>query len=658
MQALSSYFDAHSPLADAFAPWVFRPGQLTLAQAIDEALKTNRPLLAQAGTGTGKTLAYLLPALLSGKKILVSTHSKHLQDQLADRDVPALLQALQTTAQVAKLKGRQNYVCVHRLNDSLKQGTFFQREDIQILKDIQIAVQQGLVNERGDMPGLAEDHPVWQNATARPDQCLGQNCPEIKNCHTARAKRAAMMADIVVVNHHLLCADIAMRAGGVAEVLPECDVVVVDEAHQMAASALGFFGSTWSSGTVLDWARSAPVIATTHSASGSAARTLGQNLQASVRKLTQYAQFGRQSLAQAVGEMPDLPTYLSEVATAQTALTELLEGLKDLSPDLMSLYQRGVALGADLAAQLKQAGTAPSDSANVVYWYERSESSLRLHATPLDAGHAVGHLAHASGKPWLFVSATLAHHGRFDLALGQLGLQPEQTDTLIVASPFDYPRQGRLFIPRQFAPANSFDHAAAVAAHAAELAGVLGGRTVVLCTSRRAVARISEALQLKLDNWCTAMREPPIAVLSQLEHGRTTMLAHFRANPRAVLVGAAALWEGLDLPGNLLNAVVIDKIPFGQPDDPVFAARLKQVTAEGGSSFDAVQLPEAALSLQQGTGRLIRTEADWGVISVLDTRLKTAGYGRRLVSAMPAFTQVDSVDELLGFCEGKLAAGA
>jgi ATP-dependent DNA helicase DinG len=655
---LSHYFSDASTLQAEFPAWKYRHGQLLLAQAIEQAIDNKRILLAEAGTGTGKTLAYLLPVLLSGKKVLVSTHSKHLQDQLADRDVPALLRALNTTAQVAKLKGRQNYVCVQRLNEILAQGTFLQREDINQLKDIQIAVKKGLVSERGDMPATPEDSPVWQHATARPDQCLGQQCPEIKNCHTAKAKRNAMLADVVVVNHHLLCADIAMRKEGFDDMLPECDVVVVDEAHQMAAAALGFFGQTWSSFAVLDWARTAAVTAGVHSIRGGDARAAGQEVNATVRTLVQASSQGRWALGKIVQQSPDLPALLDAVVDAQRTLSTILEDVKDLSPELSNLFTRGLELSETLSACAdtahKAAGGAAVDGGNTVFWYERSEHGLKLNMTPLDSSKQVGSMASESKKPWVFLSATFANDGVFTHAQDALGLPSDGCDSVIVQSPFNYAQQGRLYIPRQFPAANTLEHATAVAALAAEVAGVLGGRTAVLCTSRKAVARVAEAVKHSLDAWSTALGHAPIEVLSQLEHGRTAMLAHFRANPRAVLVGAAALWEGLDLPGSLLNAVIIDKIPFAQPDDPVLAARLKACEAAGLSPFDTLQIPEASLALKQGTGRLIRTESDWGVVCVTDTRLRTAGYGKRLTAALPAFTRVDSVDELLTYCEQAL----
>jgi ATP-dependent DNA helicase DinG len=659
MLDLNKYFSSQSELQGEFPGWKYREGQLLLAQAIQTSLENNRILLAEAGTGTGKTLAYLLPALLSGRKVLVSTHSKHLQDQLADRDVPALLRALNTTAQVAKLKGRQNYVCVQRLNEALAQGTFLQREDIAQLKQIQIAVNKGLVSERGDMPALPEDSPVWQNATARPDQCLGQQCPEIKNCHTAKAKRNAMLADVVVVNHHLLCADIAMRNEGFNDLLPECDLVVVDEAHQMAAAALGFFGHAWSSSAVLEWARTAPVTAGVHSIRGGDARAAGQALQATVRALLNASQPGRWALGKIVQQLPAIPSLIDAVIDAQSTMNLILEDIKDLSPELGNLFQRGLELSETLIACADSARTlidgGATGTAQTVFWYERSEHTLKLNMTPLDAGMQVGKQAADSQKPWIFLSATLAHGGQFNHLQNALGLAASACDTLIVQSPFNYGQQGRLFIPRVFPAANTLEHAIAVAALAAELAGVLGGRTAVLCTSRKAVARVSEAIKHSLDQWCSLMGHEPIEVLSQLEHGRTAMLAHFRVNPRAVLVGAAALWEGLDLPGNLLNAVLIDKIPFAQPDDPVLAARLKACEAAGLSPFDTLQIPEASLALKQGTGRLIRTETDWGVIAVTDTRLLTSGYGKKLTQSLPGFAPVDSVDALLTYCEQQLA---
>jgi ATP-dependent DNA helicase DinG len=657
---LQKYFSNSSELQSEFPGWKFRQGQLDLAQAIASALESNRILLAEAGTGTGKTLAYLLPALLSGKKVLVSTHSKHLQDQLADRDVPALLRALNTTAQVAKLKGRQNYICVQRLNDALAQGTFLQREDIKQLKDIQIAVNKGLVNERGDMPALPEDSPVWQNATARPDQCLGQQCPEIKHCHTAKAKRNAMLADVVVVNHHLLCADIAMRKSGFADMLPECDLVVVDEAHQMAAAALGFFGDVWSSSAVLEWARTCPTVAGVHSIMGGDARAAGQAVSTAVRALLSDSPQGRWALGQMVVQSPDLTVLIDAVVDAQRAMNQILEGIKDLSPELSTLFSRGLALSETLSACADAAHQSLDGklnlAANTVFWYERGEHSLKLNVTRLDASQQVGAMALESKKPWVFLSATFANDGTFSLAQAALGLPDAACDSAIVQSPFNYAQQGRLYIPNanHFPAPNTVDHALAVASLAAELAGVLGGRTAVLCTSRKAVARVSEAVKHSLDQWCSLMGHAPIEVLSQLEHGRTAMLAHFRSNPRAVLVGAAALWEGLDLPGSLLHAVVIDKIPFAQPDDPVLAARLKACEAAGQSPFDTLQIPEASLALKQGTGRLIRTESDWGIVALTDTRLRSAGYGRRLAAALPAFTRVDTVDALLTYCEQQL----
>ncbi len=724
--SLNDYFSIDSHLKKEFPNWKFREGQLQLAQAIDNTIHQKRILLAEAGTGTGKTLAYLLPALLSGKKILVSTHSKHLQDQLADRDVPALLRALNTTAQVAKLKGRQNYVCVQRLNDALRQGSFIERQHINDLKSIQIAVQQGLVSERGDMPALPEDSPVWQHATARPDQCLGAQCPEIKQCHTAQAKRAAMVADVVIVNHHLLCADIAMRKQGIDAMLPDCDVVVVDEAHQIATAALGFFGQTWSSSTVLEWARTVVSAAGLYTANSNDVRAYAHEIQVAVRELLSVTPLGRFSLDNIIlGNIKSLDTSnvlntLKQMAYRQDELRQILEAIKDNSPELDNLYQRGIELSHTVNACIEFSINTLEQSAdknthnnsnssnninnninnnknknndinnnndndndndndnngnnnnqnnsiectpphNLVFWYERLEHTLRFHITPLNSAMQVGELATTlnkqSTKPWIFVSATLAHANKFSHAQTALGLPEELCDTLIVQSPFDYAKQGRVFIPssHNFPAPNTADHAVSVAAHVAEIAGVLGGRTAVLCTSRKAVARVSEALRYTLNQWSSITGQAPIEVLSQLEHGRTAMLAYFRSNSRSVLVGASALWEGLDLPGNLLNAVVIDKIPFAQPDDPVLAARLRACEALGESAFNTVQVPEAGLILKQGTGRLIRTEQDWGVISVLDTRLNNTAYGKKLLQCIPMFTPINSLDTLLTYCETQLS---
>ena len=561
--------------------------------------------------------------------------------------------------QVAGLKGRNNYVCLFRLKQELAQGSFIEQETITKLRQIHVLVQAGSLTERGDLAEIAEDDAVWQHATARADQCLGSACPDYKACYSVAAKRRAQTADIVVVNHHLLCADIALRENGVSELLPEAQVIVIDEAHQLPNAASGFFGANWGVGGHIEWLRTVNKLlgAKLGGLGLGQLKTLAAGMQSELRLCSNLLPSGRYEYKPAQANQSSFHAAVLRLAQYQQGAMSLLENMADIPPEAQPLILRGQqyqnVLDSFAARDTQgQQSQVTAVQGNDVFWVDKSDNSVKLIRTELNAGHHIGQNMQSDPKPWVLLSATLAPAGNFSFIQKQLGIKPDEAITLEVKSPFNYAKQGVLFVPRHFTAPNSEEHSETIATYAYEMALTLGGRTAMLCTSRRAVEKMTLALRKLVEE---NTRAESITILSQLEHGRTAMIEHFREHPRAILVGAASLWEGLDLPGNLLNAVMIDKIPFASPDDPILSARMALCTAQKRSSFAEIQLPEAALTLKQGAGRLIRTESDWGVLAVFDPRLHHSSYGKTLLADLPAFPLSTSFDEMLVFCENKLS---
>ena len=568
-----------------------------MAQAIHRAITHNGVLVAEAGTGTGKTFAYLAPALLAGGKVIVSTGTKTLQDQLFDRDLPAVRAALASGASIALLKGRSNYVCLYRLRQAAESGLPF-KEDATQLRRIQRFAPLTTTGDRADLADVPEDSPVWVHATSTRDNCLGQGCPDYADCFVMHARRNALAADVVVVNHHLFFADVVLRDEGVAELLPACNTLIFDEAHQLPDTARLFFGQNVSSAQLVELSRDARLELRAAGGASPELDALASRVEKSARDLRLACGDGQSRMAwsQAL-ERPDFAQALQDLQKALKALHAPLAEQAERSEGLAACARRAGEAVAFLSNLDK------ADVARTVRWVEVFNQSVQLHVTPLSPAELFRRQMDDHPRAWIFTSATLAVGEDFAHFTRELGVP--QAETRRWASPFDFPGQALLYLPTGLPPdPNDAAFTEAVVEKTLPVLRASGGRAFLLFTTLRALRRAHELLRDRIE----------FPLLVQGTGSRSELLTRFRELGNAVLLGAASFWEGVDVRGEALSVVVIDKLPFAPPDDPVLAARIEAVRAEGGNPFTELQLPQAVLQLKQGAGRLIRDETDRGVL--------------------------------------------
>ncbi|MDE2607782.1 MAG: ATP-dependent DNA helicase [Burkholderiales bacterium] len=614
-----------------------------MAVAVARTIVHGGALVVEAGTGVGKTFSYLVPALQSGERVLLSTATKTLQDQLFARDLPRLADALGLPVRMALLKGRASYLCAHRLELARHDAGLADRAVLRSLARIEQWAQGTRTGDLAEMPGLDERSPLLPLVTSTRENCLGSQCPKFRGCHVNAARREAMAADVVVINHHLFFADLAVRESGMAELLPSVRVVVFDEAHQLNETGVQFLGRQLGTGQVLDFARD----------------LLGAGLQLA-RGLVDWQQLagatehaardlrlvvGRTAAGARLrwtGMAPEgVPqeAWAGALAALEHALQQAAGGLatvSEIAPDFMRLHERAGGLAQRVAAFGRPA------EPGAVRWLDAG-THLRLVESPLDIAEAVQDKLLKTGqeeaeeggggrRAWIFTSATLGDDARLSWFTEPCGLG--QAEVLRVASPFDYPAQAALYLPRGLPRPNDPGHSDAVARLAARAAQRVGGRTMVLTTTLRALRSIGEQLQARFEG------ADAIEVLVQGQWPKRRLIERFRegageGRPGCILVASASFWEGVDVPGEALQLVVIDKLPFPPPGDPLVEARGQRLQEQGRSPFNDYFVPEAAVALKQGAGRLIRRETDRGLLVVCDPRLEQMGYGRRLLAALP-----------------------
>jgi ATP-dependent DNA helicase DinG len=648
---------------EEFAP---RAGQRDMAMAVAQTIEDGGALVVEAGTGVGKTFAYLVPALLSGARIMVSTATKALQDQLFTRDVPRLVQALGLPVRIALLKGRSSYLCLHRMGLARHEAGQ-DRHVLRTLARIEEWAQATFTGDLAEMAGLDERSSIIPLVTSTRDNCLGSQCPKFKACHVNLARREALAADVVVVNHHLFFADLAVRESGMAELLPSVRVVIFDEAHQLNETGVQFLGNNLSTGQLLDFARDMLAAGLT------LARGLAdwQSLVGGVERATRELRLvvGKQPANARVRWKGAAPEGLQAEQWTQALLDldaalglacEGLDTVTELAPDFVRLYERASMLADQSLAFTK--ACAPG----AVRWLDVG-MQLRLVESPLDIATTVrkrllgldkdgGVQARPPGevneaaelerrqRAYIFTSATLGDDDKLSWFTQPCGLESAQV--LQASSPFDYATQATVYVPRHLPQPKDAAHTLAVADLAANAVRRLGGRTLVLTTTLRALKAIGEDLTESLDG-------SGIVVLMQGSAPKRELVERFRegttaGKPGCVLVASASFWEGIDVPGNALQLVIIDKLPFPPPGDPLVEARAQKLEAEGRSAFNDYFIPEAAVSLKQGAGRLIRRETDCGILVVCDTRLVQMGYGKRLLNALPPMRRIFTQDEFDG----------
>jgi ATP-dependent DNA helicase DinG len=614
-------FNLGGPLARALPGYAFRPEQAAMAKAVGQALARLEPLIVEAGTGTGKTFAYLVPALLSGRSVIISTGTRTLQDQLFRRDVPLLAKALGLPVKIALLKGRANYLCRHRMELATQQGSLLgdERSATRILARVSRWAATTKAGDLSELTDLPEQSSVWPQITSTRENCLGQECPQFSRCHVVEARRNAQAADIVVVNHHLLLADLALKDEGFGDLLPGAEAVILDEAHQVPDIAAQFFGQVWS-------VRQAHLLTRDITAEMTAAGIRAPTIAAAVAAVDAHLEELRATLQREPGryEWARLPdAFLDVLPELETALCDIggqLDGL-GAGAGTANCARRAATLANGLAA-LRE---LPDDTG--LRWVDVSPNGLLLQFTPFEIAERLREYVESRPCAWVFTSATLAIGEDFSHFAARVGLPDART--VRIDSPFDYRSQARIFLPPRMPEPQSPAFAAAFIDACAPLIEASGGRAFLLYTSYRGLAEGVRALQARFPN-------PPFPVLVQGEAPREALLNRFRELGNAVLLATGSFWEGVDVKGEALSIVAIDKLPFASPDDPLLKARLEGIRRRGGNPFFEYQLPQAVLALKQGVGRLIRDFDDFGVIVIGDPRLKTKAYGQVFLDALPA----------------------
>jgi ATP-dependent DNA helicase DinG len=658
---------------DHFSP---RQGQTDMALAVADVVAHGGSLVVEAGTGVGKTFAYLVPALLSGERVLLSTATKALQDQLFARDLPRLVQALNLPVRLALLKGRSSYLCTHRMEMARRDTQIPDRHTVHLLSRVETWSLSTRTGDLAELPGLDERSPLIPLITSNRENCLGSQCPKFKTCHVNAARREALGADVVVINHHLFFADMAVRETGMAELLPSVRVVIFDEAHQLNEVGVNFLGHQLGTAQLLDVTRD--MLATGLQLARGLADWQGvcAGLERAARELRLMG--GKRHSAVKLRWTEQAPDdihagaweqSLQDVGAACVQALQALDTVSEIAPDFMRLHDRVAEVAkrvdaflnpcapdavrwVDISASQMRLMEAPLDIAETVRERLMKQSSALVHdeadqvqdaeASPFDTAFPMRPVEDTRPRAWVFTSATLGDDPRLRWFTEPCGL--ESATVLRVSSPFDYPTQASLYVPRDIVRPNDPAHSVQVAAIASDAVRRLGGRTLVLTTTLRALRAIGDAMKQQLEG-------SGIEVLVQGEWPKRHLMERFREGAQAgeggcVLVASATFWEGFDVPGDALQLVIIDKLPFPPPNDPLVEARSKRLEAQGRSPFNDYFVPEAVVALKQGAGRLIRTEADQGVLVLCDNRLVTTGYGRRLMAALPPMQQLQTAEAL------------
>jgi ATP-dependent DNA helicase DinG len=636
-QDFTFLFSENGPLAAAVDGYRARPLQTEMAQAVANAIHASTVLVAEAGTGTGKTFAYLVPALLSGGKVVISTGTKTLQDQLFDRDIPTVRAALKVPVTIALLKGRANYVCHYHLERVQAEGRLARREDAAHLSRIARFAATSTTGDKSDLAEVPEHAGIWPSVTSTRDNCLGSNCPHYGKCFVMEARRQALAADVVVVNHHLFFADVMLRDEGVAELLPACNTVIFDEAHQLPETASLFFGESTSTSQLIELARDSRLEAAAAAkdfvalpegaaALDKAARDLRLSLREANARMTLGTIAGNQAFAAA----------LATAAEKLDALAQLLESQAERGEGLRKCWQRATALREQIGRW------RDDDDDDRVRWLEVFSHALQLNATPLSIADVFRRQVDEHARAWIFTSATLAVGGDFSHYCGELGLADART--VAWESPFDFAHCALLYAPRGMPAPNTPAYTPAVIETALPLIVASRGGIFLLFTSLRAMREGYELLR-------AALLEKGVdrPLLTQDDGPRSELLERFRRLGNAILMGSHSFWEGVDVRGDALSVVIIDKLPFAPPDDPVLAARIERMKRAGRNAFAEYQLPQAVITLKQGAGRLIRDETDRGVLAICDPRLIAKSYGRKIIRSLPPMRVTREVEEVTAF---------
>jgi ATP-dependent DNA helicase DinG len=620
------------PLKDCVQGFSPRSEQQQMAEATAETIAANQTLIVEAGTGTGKTFAYLMPALLSGKKIIISTGTRHLQDQLFGKDLPVVREALNAPVHTALLKGRSNYLCWHRLQTAGGEGRQLSGKQMHELEDVRAWSDRTASGDIAELGLVSEDSIIWPRVTSTIENCLGQECEFFQDCFVVKARRNAMDADIVVINHHLLFADMVLKEEGFGELLPGADAFIIDEAHQLPEVASIFFGTTLSSHQLRDLARDVRLEHIREAGDMQDLPDAADTMESIVHQLRlALGQTDRRAAWSEVAADRSLQVVLLDLSACLQRLKDWLELAAERGRGLESCRQRAAVMNDRLALLLEHSST------DYIHWFETFRTSFRLNLTPLNVAPYFRSCVDSLSSAWVFTSATLAVGDGFEHFSGQLGL--DDAHMLKLDSPFDYRRNTLLYMPEDMPAPNDRFYVDAVVACARDILQASKGRAFMLFTSHAALQSAARQLQDTL----------PYPLLVQGTAPRRELLERFRELGNAVLLGTSSFWEGVDVRGAALSCVIIDKLPFGSPGEPVLQARIEAMREQGENPFMQYQLPRAVINLKQGVGRLIRDKNDRGVLVLCDPRLRSKAYGKIFLKSLPEMPQTSSTDTVEEF---------
>ena len=633
-------------ITDAFSPegtlsqniHGFRPrdAQLEMAQAVGRAVEFAKSAVIEAGTGTGKTFAYLVPALLSGKKTIISTGSKNLQDQLFNRDLPTIQKALKYKGKVALLKGRANYLCLERLDQVIAMGVV---GDKSVLADLAKVRKWHTGTKTGDLSEcitIAEDSPILPQLVSTAESCLGSDCPNYKECYVVQARRKALEADVVVVNHHLFCADMAVKETGFGELIPDAELIIFDEAHQLPDIASQYFGQSLTSRQLFDICKDSNIVYRTELKDLAQLGKASDHLQKVVQDFRLLLGDGnKRGNLREILQDPKVVEGFAKLNENIDFLSEVVKKSLGRSETLDKIFERL----AEVKAQLKRLGD--TSVVGYCYWYEINGRSFGLHITPLTVADKFGEQMRANQVGWIFTSATLEVGGKFDHFCQRLGI--ENAEQMVLQSPFDYAHQSLLCGPRYLPDTNKSHTLTELGQLLKPVIEANNGRCFLLCTSYFMMRGLADFLR----------EQSSLSVLLQGETSKSRLLEKFVAEPNSVLVATQSFWEGIDVRGDALSLVIIDKLPFTAPDEPLLKARMEDCKLQGGDPFNDIQIPEAVITLKQGVGRLIRDVTDRGAVIICDSRLVMRQYGSTFLKSLPPSKRTRDLAKVVEFLKLK-----
>jgi ATP-dependent DNA helicase DinG len=632
VKELESFFGSAGDLSQVVASYQPRKAQIEMAAAITQAINNKQHLIAEAGTGTGKTFAYLVPAILSGKKVIISTGTKNLQDQLFNKDVPIIRKAMKIPFIAALLKGRSNYLCLYRLQNAMHTTFGFGKEEAVALAKINSWSNRTKTGDIAEMSEVPEADPIWYQATSSLENCLGQDCPNYADCYLVKARKKAQECEILVVNHHLLCADWSIRDGGFGELLPKAEVIIIDEAHQLAETASDFLGINLSSKQLNDLAQDTLIEYFKDATDLPALRTACEDLEFELKDLR--LAFGIELRRGEWHEIENNPKIVAGLVAVKDQLKRLIDQLEiasQKSKGLETCFKRSEELAQNLTVIMDK------NSGKWIRWFETHKKSFTLSRTPLDIASEFHSFMDQHHATWIFTSATLSVANTFEHFAKNLGLHHVASESW--ESPFDYANQSLFYHPKGLPQPNAPEFIPTIVDFAVPVLQASEGRAFFLFTSHRALKQAAEILQEKIDY--------PLFI--QGTRPKNLLLEQFKQTANAVLLGTASFWEGVDVRGEALSCVIIDKLPFASPGDPVLKARLEAMSQQGRNPFFEYQLPAAVITLRQGVGRLIRDFTDRGVLMVCDPRLLKRSYGQLFLDSIPAMKRTRDIADVQAF---------